>query len=163
MKSRILTRSNMIIAGMALCVLLSVAHARQTKLVDPDPVTIGCNLSTEKMNEAIRRGGAKRGWQIVSQNPGDTELKYVKGNNKHTLWVNVSHTSNTFAVTYKDSDNLNYTVPSKDDIDDLDYVNDLDPKHAVTDGVPLIHPRPVGWMKNLSRDIKDATHALCFE
>jgi len=157
MKTCAFTRLKFFSAALALCVLHSVALARDTKLVDPDPVTIACDLSAANMRKAIVVGGSKRGWRVVSQDPENTVLKYVKGNNKHILWVNVSYTTNTFSVTYKDSFNLNYTVPGKDD------VNDEEPIYAVAEGVPRIHPRAVGWMTNLSGDIEGAVQVLCFE
>jgi len=141
MKYSILTRANMIIAGLALCLLPPAVLARSTKLVEPDPVTITCNLSAEKMKAGIMNGGAMRGWKVVSEIPGNTELRYVKGDNKHIITVNVSYTASSFAVTYKDSTNLNYRVED--------------------DGTRYIHPRPVGWMKNLSSDIQVASNNQC--
>ena len=141
MKSYICARSHLIIAALALCLLPLAVIARSTELVEPDPVTISCSLSVEKMKEGIKSGGAIRHWMVISQTPGNTELQYVKGNNKHVITVNVSYTANTFAVTYKNSSGLNYAV------------ND--------DGTRRIHPRPVGWMSNLSGDIEIMTNTLC--
>ena len=135
-------RSTIIIVAVLACSLIApVIHARSTELVEPAPVTISCNLSDEKMKEGIMRGGAMRGWMVVKQIPGNTELKYIKGQNKHIITVNVSYTKNTFAVTYKDSVNLEYQVAE--------------------DGTRRLHPRPVGWMSNLSGDIRVATNNLC--
>jgi hypothetical protein len=141
MKHNICTRSNIIIAALALCLLPPAVLARSTALVEPEPVTINCSLSTEKMQEGIKDGGSMRGWKVITQSPGNAELQYIKDAGKHTISVNVSYTSNTFSITYKDSDNLNYTV--KDD------------------GTRYLHPRPIGWMKNLSMDIQHATNSLC--
>ena len=141
MNYNIRTRSNMIIVALALCLLPAAVLARSTELVEPDPVTINCNLPAEKMQQGIMSGGAIRHWSVISQTPGNTELQYIKGNNKHIISVNVSYTENTFAVTYKDSSGLNYTV--KDD------------------GTRRIHPKPVDWMKNLSGDIQMAANNLC--
>ena len=82
-----------------------------------------------------------RRWMVVGQTPGNTELRYVKGNNKHVITVNVSYTANTFAITYKDSSGLNYAV--KDD------------------GTRRIHPKPIDWMRNLNGDIQRAANNLC--
>lgn len=141
MNYNIRTRSNMIIAALALCLLPAAVLARSTELVEPDPVTINCNLPAEKMQQGIMSGGAMRHWMVISQTPGNAELQYIKGNNKHIITVNVSYTENTFAVTYKDSSGLNYAV--KDD------------------GTRRIHPRSVGWMSNLSNDIQRTTNNLC--
>jgi len=140
MKFNLFVRPHLIVAALALCLLPPAVLARSTPLVEPDPVTISCSLSGEKMQQGIKSGGAMRHWIVVNQNPGNTELRYAKGD-KHVITVNVSYTANTFAVTYKDSSGLNYAV--KDD------------------GTRRIHPRPVGWMKNLSGDIQMATNNLC--
>jgi len=140
MKFNLFARSHLIIAALALCLLPPAVLARSTTLVEPDPVTLSCSLPAEKMQEGIKSGGAMRHWIVVSQNPGNTELQYAKGS-KYVITVNVSYTANTFAITYKDSSGLNYAV--KDD------------------GTRRIHPRPIGWMKNLSGDIQRATNNLC--
>lgn len=141
MNNSMLIRSYAIIAALVLCLLPPAVLARSTKLVEPDPVTLNCSLPAEKMQEGIKFGGAMRGWKVVSQNPGNTVLQYIKGDRRHVITVNVSYTANTFAVTYKDSDNLNYEV--KDD--DIRY----------------LHPRAVGWMKNLNKDIQNLANNLC--
>ncbi|VAW77196.1 hypothetical protein MNBD_GAMMA13-659 [hydrothermal vent metagenome] len=131
----------MSIIGLAIYFLSPAAHARSTHLIEPEPVTINCHLPAEEMNEAILKGGAARKWVAIEQMKGVTELKYVKGNNKHLLIVEVSYTADTFAITYKDSVNLNYSVTNE--------------------GTRRIHPRPIGWMKNLSSDIQLAANNLC--
>ena len=140
MNYHMFVRTRMIIVVLALSLLPPAVLARSTELVEPDPVTISCSLSAEKMKEGIERGGAMRHWIVVNQNPGNTELQYAKGS-KHVITVNVSYTANTFAITYKDSSGLNYAVQD--------------------DGTRRIHPRPVGWMQNLSNDIRLTTSNLC--
>ena len=141
MKLDRLTSSMTIIAFLVVCVLPPTAHARATKLIEPAPVTTNCVLTLEDMKKAITAGGAVRGWTVVDQTPGNIELKYVKGAYKHVLSVNVQYTKNTYSVTYKDSTNLNYKVKRN--------------------GVREIHPRPIGWMKNLSIDIQTKTDVVC--
>jgi hypothetical protein len=144
MKYSMRVRLDQIIVTLFLGVLLSpAAQARSTELVEPGTATINCSLPAEKMQQAIITGGAARQWEVVSQNPGNTVLKYVKGDNKHVLVVTVSYTATTFEVTYKDSSNLNYTIKA--------------------DGTRRIHPRPVGWMKNLSMDIQRTANNLCVQ
>ena len=70
-------------------------------------------------------------------------MNYIKGGNKHSINVNVSYTENTFAITYKDSFNLNYKVNRK--------------------GVREIHPNAVKWMANLSGDILRLASMQCFD
>jgi len=157
MKYNILTRST--ISGLILCLLPPAALARSTKLVEPDPVTINCSLPAEKMEEGIKDGGAVRGWKVVTKSPGNIELRFAKENNKHVITVNVSYTANTFAVTYKDSVNLNYRVEEGGVSFDED--GDIVADDGNRDGIRYIHPRPVGWMKNLSKDIQGSANSYC--
>ena len=108
MKLNTLIRSNLIIAALIISLFSPGIYARSTTLVEPDPVTVSCSLSVEKMKIGIRNGGAMRGWTVVDQTQGNTEFRYTKGSNKHVIRVNVSYTQNTFAVTYKDSTNLDF-------------------------------------------------------
>jgi len=141
MNNLVQLRISVVLAGLVFSLLSAVSHARSTVLVEPEPVTIGCSLPTEKMEEAIKSGGTMRRWTVVGQTPGLTELQFIKGNNKHIINVNVGYTATTFTITYKDSVNLSYAV--KDD------------------GTRRIHPRPIGWMNNLSADIQMAANNYC--
>ena len=93
------------------------------------------------MAQAITSGGAVRHWTVVGKQPGNIALRYIKGHNKHIITVDVSYAGNRFSVQYKSSVNLRY------------FVN--------YEGARRIHPRPVGWMRNLSGDITRAANALC--
>ena len=133
-------------ATLALALLVSAwmpsaAQARTVDLVNPEPVTINCSLSSAQMEQAIEAGGGVRDWKVVGKQPGKLQLRYIKGNNKHVITVDVGYHRNGFAVSYLDSVNLHYFI---------NYEN-----------VARIHPRPVGWMKNLSGDISAAANALC--
>lgn len=141
MKHNRLMHVSIIILTLALSLASGPALARSTYLVEPPPVTAQCDLSEADMTEAIVSGGSVRGWRPVAKTPGNVELRYIKGANKHSLTVNVGYTKNTFAVTYKDSTNLNYKVKKN--------------------GKRVIHPRPIGWMSNLSNDIESKTFVLC--
>ena len=141
MRLKIFIRSNLFVLLLLSGLLPAAVQARTTDLVNPDPVTLNCGLSPQKMQQAIESGGSVRDWTVVGQEPGNTQLRYIKGNNKHIITVDVRYTRNTFSVEYKDSVNLHYFV---------NYEN-----------VRRIHPRPVGWMKNLSSDINEAANALC--
>jgi len=142
MKKGVIVHFVSFVIGVTLGLLSPVAYGgRAIDLVEPAKVLINCELGAEQMVEAIIQGGAVRRWFPVSQDPGVVELRYIKGNNKHIINVNVKYTDNTFAVLYKDSFNLNYSKTS--------------------DGRQMLHPRPVSWMKNLSGDIRLATFNEC--
>jgi hypothetical protein len=135
--------SKVIITTLLLSLLSPTVYARSTTLSEPQRVTISCHLTERQMKSAIRIGGAVRNWVVVKENSGRTELNYVKGGGKHSIFVNVGYTKNTFAVTYKSSNNLNYKVNKK--------------------GVRQIHPNAVKWMLNLSADIQRLTNSQCFD
>jgi len=141
MKFNSRTFAKAVIAALTLCLLPPTVYARSDKLVEPAPVTLNCQLSDGQMKSGIRNGGAVRNWVVVNETPGFTELNYKKGD-KYSLTVDVSYTENTFAVTYRDSINLNYHVNKK--------------------GVREIHPNPINWMRNLSGDIERVTNSECF-
>ena len=132
-----------VISILALTSLSAPVQARSTELVEPPPVTIMCHLSADQMTKAIISGGAVRGWIAVKQEPGNIELKFVKGAYKHVINVDVSYSKNSFSIRYKDSSGLNYKVKKN--------------------GVRKIHPRPITWMMNLNMDIESKTVELCSE
>jgi hypothetical protein len=141
-----MNRKRMTLAGLsALLFCLSLlplsAIARTDELIEPDPFTPACSLPTDKLQTAIVTAAAIRGWMVVDKTPNNMELKYVKGDYKHVLVVNVSYHSNRIAVTYKDSTNLDYKVKKN--------------------GVRYLHPRPIGWMQNLSGDIQRSIEVQC--
>jgi hypothetical protein len=141
MKKTIPTITNLTIFGLIFYALPTAVQARSTTFVEPDPVGISCELSSKQMQRSITTGGRLRHWKVVEKSDGNIHLRYIKGNNKHIITVNVSYTPNSFAVTYLDSVNLNYKVQD--------------------DGSKRIHPRPVGWMKNLSGDIEQFANDNC--
>lgn len=137
---------HMAIAGVSvLLVCLSLlplnAAARTDKLVEPDPFTPACSLPTDKLQTAMLTAAAVRGWTVVEKAPNTMVFKYVKGNYKHVLVVDVAYHSNSVAVTYKDSTNLDYKVKKN--------------------GVRYLHPNAINWMQNLSGDIRRSIEAQC--
>jgi len=115
--------------------------ARTDKLVEPAPFTPACSLPTDTLQTAIVTAAAVRGWTVADKASNNMVFKYVKGNYKHVLEVNVNYHSNSVAVTYKDSTNLDYKVKKNGD--------------------RYLHPRPIGWMQNLSSDIQRSIEVQC--
>lgn len=122
-----------------LLLLFSVnAHAgRETALINPQPVTIvtssGKTLSMEEIRKAMTIAGGSLQWVITPAGDGKaTGTIDVRG--KHRLIVDIAYSPKSFAVSYKDSSNLNY---GKD-----------------LEGVTVIHPNANRWMNNLSDAIR---------
>ena len=141
MKLNAINTMSQVFLALVMVLASSTVNARSTKLVEPPMVMTQCELSNEKMISAIISGGAIRGWRPINRAPGNIELQYNKGSGKHIITVNVAYTSNSFVITYKDSVNLNYKVKKN--------------------GKRVIHPKPVGWMSNLSGDIESITFEKC--
>lgn len=141
MKLNAINITSQVFLALVMVLASSTVNARSTELVDPPMVTTQCELSSEEMISAIISGGAIRGWRPVDNAPGNIQLQYNKDSGKHIITVNVAYTSNSFVITYKDSVNLNYKVKRN--------------------GKRMIHPRPVGWMSNLSGDIESITFEKC--
>ena len=141
MKRKSINMTSRVFLVLVMVLITSTASARSTKLVEPPMVTTQCELSNEDMISAIITGGAVRGWKPVNRAPGSIELRYNKGPDKHIITVEVAYTSNSFVIKYKDSVGLNYKVKKN--------------------GTRVIHPRPIGWMSNLSGDIETMTFERC--
>lgn len=141
MKRTLLTFTSMSILIFCLGMLPMNAAARTDKLVEPDPFTPACSLPTDKLQTAIVTAAAVRGWTVADKAPNNMVLKYIKGNYKHVLVVNVGYHSNSIAVTYEDSTNLNYKVKKN--------------------GVRYLHPNAINWMQNLSGDIRRSIEVQC--
>lgn len=141
MKRTLITFTSTSILIFCLGLLPMNAAARTDKLVEPDPFTPACSLPTDRLQTAIVTAASVRGWTVVDKAPNNMVMKYIKGNYKHVLEVNVGYHSNVIDVTYKDSTNLNYKVKKNGD--------------------RYLHPRPIGWMQNLSSDIQRSIEAQC--
>ena len=131
----------LIFTFFAIMAVAPFANARTTLLVEPGIVSLDCELSSQDMQEAISSGAAVRNWSVISNDDGVTQLKFVKGDYKHIISVDVKYGIDWYAVIYRDSTNLNFKKKRN--------------------GNRYIHPRPITWMRNLSADIHKITDNLC--
>ena len=64
-------------------------------------------LTLEQYEQAIIRAGSMRGWVFERAGPGHlVGTNVVRG--KHTAVVDITFNTETFSITYKDSNNLKY-------------------------------------------------------
>lgn len=95
--------------------LLATAIAAEAACARCDPIlnisnapvtsASGKALSDKQVKEAIVRAGAALGWQVAEDGPGKlTATLLIR---KHTAVVEIPYSSQTYAITYKTSTNLN--------------------------------------------------------
>lgn len=98
--------------GLALVALLAVAGCRQAPLGNVPQTPYGSAasarvLTLDDYRNAIIRAGARRDWTFTDLGPGQLEgTVLVRG--KHRATVTIDYTTTGYAITYKDSQNLNY-------------------------------------------------------
>ncbi len=126
-----------LIAGLTLIAALALAGCRAAPLYSPSdiafaepPTTVTKVLTTEDYKNAIIRGGAKRGWTFQEEEPGHL-IGDVAVRNKHFATVDIYFDTESFSISYKSSQNLNYNA-----------------------GRNKIHPNYNSWIQNLQGEIQ---------
>lgn len=115
--------------------VLARASVPVVDLVD-QPVTTasGKALTVDEVQKAIRSAAEARKWVVVTQPDGRLAASLSWSGNKHTIVINIACQPDRYALTYKDSINMNYTTN--------------------LDGKPVIHPyynRFVGELRDAIR------------
>ena len=125
------------IAGLTLIAALALAGCRAAPLYSPSdiafaepPTTVTKVLTMEDYKNAIIRGGSKRGWTFQEEEPGHL-IGNVAVRNKHFATVDVFFDTESFSISYKSSQNLNYNA-----------------------GRGEIHPNYNSWVQNLQGEIQ---------
>jgi len=97
------------------------------EVVDAPIVTDGRQLSMAEVQRAIQRAGVPLGWQIKPVKPG--QLTGQLDLRTHQALVDITHTTKTYSIKYRDSTDLN-----------------------AKDG--QIHRNYNGWVQNLDKNIR---------
>ncbi len=88
-------------------IVASGAHAAQILSFENQPIpTVGHSLSTSKIEKAIIRAGAQRGW-VMSRN-GKNKLLARVDVREHVAVVNITFSRRDFSITYNSSQNLRH-------------------------------------------------------
>jgi hypothetical protein len=126
-----------LIAGLALIAAFALAGCRAAPIYSPSdiafaepPTTVKKVLTMEDYKNAIILGGSRRDWTFQDEGPGHL-VGNVAVRNKHFATVNVRFDTESFSISYKSSQNLNY--------------------HA---GRNEIHPNYNSWVRNLQDEIQ---------
>ena len=124
-------------ASLSLIAVLAIAGCRAAPMYSPTdiafampPTSVQKVLTAEDYQNAIIRGGSKRGWTFEAAAPGHL-IGSLAVRGKHSATVDVQFDTESFSISYNSSMNLNY--------------------HA---GRNEIHPSYNNWVKNLQDDIQ---------
>ena len=122
---------------LLLALAVSLLGARNTPLVDPEPIDVPAGMSIEKVASVIESAALKRRWWVDEQKPGRmVVVQLVQG---HRAKVAITYDTKTVKIQYVSSEKLAF--------------------EAKPDGSRFIHPRYLGWVNNLRTDIQRALNA----
>lgn len=120
---------------LVLGLLIVVSGCRSAPVYNVENATypIQKPLSMEQVGRLIRTAAAGRGWIVRHIGPGLIEAKHSV--RTHIAEVEITYDTSKFSITYKDSQDLNYTGTA-------------------------IHKNYNSWVKNLENDIRAQASAL---
>lgn len=130
MQSRILPYTVLVLFALALIGCASGAQVR-----DVSDAALDRTHDMDDVRTAIIRAGANRGWRMQPQDDG-----HIVGTlevREHMAQVDIRYTRDSFDITYRDSENLNY-----------------DPETGT------IHKNYNSWIRNLETDIHNNLAAM---
>ncbi len=124
-------RSGLILACALLVAVVGCRGAGPITNVKDAPVSssTGKELTLEQVGKAIMDAGIGLKWIMAVDKPG--HIIATQNARSHTAIVDITYTTKTYNLTYKDSVNLNYNAEKQ-----------------------TIHEAYSGWIKNLDNAIK---------
>lgn len=106
-------------AGLALVAVLVLTGCRTAPLYDATeiafttpPTSVARVLTMDDYKDAIIRGGSRRSWTFTDGGPGHL-IGSVNVRGKHSATVDIIFDTETFSITHKSSQNLNYNAESR--------------------------------------------------
>ena len=104
------SRNRILVATLALLASLFFTHSAMAldavQNMENVPITTTQDLSMMDIERAIVNGGKVRGWQSRIIEPGHIEATiHVR---KHMAKVDIHYTTESYSITYKDSEALKY-------------------------------------------------------
>jgi len=99
-------------------------------LSDPPPASF-FPMETVSVEHAIVAGMARLNWMAAREAPG--VIRGTLNLRKHTVIVRIEYTTESYRISYEDSDNMGY--------------------RKLADGNQMIHPNYNSWVRNLVREI----------
>lgn len=121
-----------ILVTAALLALGACGTTQPIYNVESSPIAgpSGKSLSMTEVQQAIMRAGTQLGWQMQAEGPGRISGRIAL--RTHTAVIDVEHTTKTYSIKYRDSQNLD-----------------------ARDG--MIHRNYNGWIQNLEKAIRVQT------
>ena len=117
----------LVIVATSLLLILAGCTSNPILNIENAPIEIEAKHSSKGIKKAIIRAGAGLGWQMKFKKKGHiVGTLYLR---KHVAVVDITYTKNSYNITYKSSQNLDY------------------------DGTN-IHRNYNGWIQNLNRQIQ---------
>ena len=117
----------LVIVATSLLLILAGCTSNPILNIENAPIEIEAKHSSKDIKKAIIRAGAGLGWQMKFKKKGHiVGTLYLR---KHVAAVDITYTKNSYNITYKSSQNLDY------------------------DGTN-IHRNYNGWIQNLNRQIQ---------
>lgn len=96
-----------------VALLATPAHAgpKTAPIYNPPPIQVPAGQSLEAVKKAVRKSLFERDWETREIGPGHLQGKHTKSgkNGDYTAVVDVKFDSKTVRITYKSSENLNYS------------------------------------------------------
>ena len=114
--------------ALVIVPFLMLAHPAlaNVPLVEPAPVAVPSDVSTEQLLRALKIAFVERGWMVTKEEPG--RLEATLNVRKHMLQVEAMYDASQVTFAYLDSVNLDYEEKK---------------------GVKYIHRKYAGWMNNV--------------
>lgn len=123
--------AHVVLIGFVL--LIAACRTAPVYNVESAPLNAPPTASLQDIQRAIIRAGAQRGWEMSPVEPG--HLIGTLSRRDFTVVIDIRFTTQSYSITYKDSNNLNY------------------------DGTN-IHSNYNAWIQYLQTDIKNQVAAL---
>ncbi len=102
------------LCGYVVFAGLIAGPASAAKLQDvynPPPIPVPAGKSLEQVKKAIHQGLAQKGFQYKDTGANQVQAKYIRPSKKgdYVAVFNVNYDTTSVRITYKDSENLNYS------------------------------------------------------
>ena len=101
---KIKTLALLVVILIAGCTSQPILNVSETHLPSLDN---GSRPTAEVVQKAIMRACRERGWVPKVVRPGTIEARLTA--RSHQALVEITYTDNSYAITYKDSENLDYS------------------------------------------------------
>ena len=129
-----ISKSNIFIFSLVFALFISLSGCRTAPIYNPTDIPLNSKAKMADVEKAIVRAGKSLRWNMKTVKPGFITATLY--NRSHTAIVDITYTTKSFSIQYKDSVDLNY------------------------DGNTMIHKNYNNWVTNLERKIQMEVSSL---